>query len=133
MYVESCTILVVVNHLSRPVVVLDGLPGLYRFKYDSATACELPLYLYSYKLVGSVTPVASVVAPSIVAELSTVDANCSSPPSPLAAIVDSSIGYRALGDSRMGSTDISSASGPAFDCSSVWMGRAGSSIRLTLH
>ena len=27
MYVESCTILVVVNHLSRPVVVLDGLPG----------------------------------------------------------------------------------------------------------
>ena len=26
MYVESCTILVVVNRLSRPVVVLDGLP-----------------------------------------------------------------------------------------------------------
>ena len=55
MYVESCTILVVVNRLSRPVVVLDGLPGLYGFKYDSATACELPLYLYSYKLVGSAT------------------------------------------------------------------------------
>ena len=53
MYVESCTILVVVNHLSRPIVVLDGLPGLYGFKYDSATACGLPLYLYSYKLVGS--------------------------------------------------------------------------------
>ena len=55
MYVESCTILVVVNRLSRPVVVLDGLPGLYGFKYDSATACRLPLYLYSYKLVGSAT------------------------------------------------------------------------------
>ena len=53
MYVESCAILVVVNRLSRPVVVLDGLPGLYGFKYDSATACGLPLYLYSYKLVGS--------------------------------------------------------------------------------
>ena len=34
-------------------MVLDGLPGLYGFKYDSATACGLPLYLYSYKLVGS--------------------------------------------------------------------------------
>ena len=55
MYVESCTILVVVNRLSRPVVVLDGLPGLYGFKYDSAIACGLPLYLYSYKLVGSTT------------------------------------------------------------------------------
>ena len=55
MYVESCTILVVVNRLSRPVVVLDGLPGLYGFKYDSATARGLPLYLYSYKLVGSAT------------------------------------------------------------------------------
>ena len=55
MYVESCTILVVVNRLSRPVMVLDGLPSLYGFKYDSATACGLPLYLYSYKLVGSAT------------------------------------------------------------------------------
>ena len=55
MYVESCTILVVVNHLLRPVVVLDGLPGLYGFKYDSVTTCGLPLYLYSYKLVGSAT------------------------------------------------------------------------------
>ena len=56
MYVESCTILVVVNCLLRPIMVLDGLRGLYGFKYDSATACELPLYLYSYKLVGSATP-----------------------------------------------------------------------------
>ena len=55
MYVESCTVLVVVNRLLRPVVVLDGLPGLYGFKYDSATACGMPLYLYSYKLVGSAT------------------------------------------------------------------------------
>ena len=55
LYVESCTILVVVTRLSRPVVVLDGLPGLYGFKYDSATACGFPLYLYSYKLVGSAT------------------------------------------------------------------------------
>ena len=60
MYVESCTILVVVNRLSRPIVVLDGLPGLYGFKYNSATACGLPLYLYSYKLVGSATMVARV-------------------------------------------------------------------------
>ena len=59
MYVESCTILGVVNRLSRPVVVLDGLPGLYGFKYDSATACGLPLYLYSYKLIGSATARAS--------------------------------------------------------------------------
>ena len=55
MYVESCMILVVVKRLSRPVVVLDGLPGLYGFKYDSATASGPPLYLYSYKLVGSAT------------------------------------------------------------------------------
>ena len=40
---------------SRPFVVLDGLPGLYGLKYDSATACGLPLYLCSYKLVGSAT------------------------------------------------------------------------------
>ena len=61
MYVESCTILVVVvNRLSRPVVVLDGLLGLYGFKYDSATACGLPLYLYSYKLVGSVTIIGDI-------------------------------------------------------------------------
>ena len=52
MYVESCMILVVVHCLSRPVVVLNGLPGLYGFKYDSATTCGTPLYLYSYKLVG---------------------------------------------------------------------------------
>ena len=55
MYVESCMILVVVDHLSRPVMVLDRLPGLYGLKYDSATARGLPLYLCSYKLVGSVT------------------------------------------------------------------------------
>ena len=40
---------------SRSFVVLDGLPTLYGLKYDSATACGLPLYLYSYKLVGLVT------------------------------------------------------------------------------
>ena len=34
-------------------MVLDGLPALYGLKYDSATACGLPLYLCSYKLVGS--------------------------------------------------------------------------------
>ena len=36
-------------------MVLDRLPGLYGFKYDSVTACGLPLYLCSYKLDGSVT------------------------------------------------------------------------------
>ena len=35
-------------------MVLDGLPGLYGLKYDSATACGLSLYLCSYKLDGSV-------------------------------------------------------------------------------
>ena len=40
-----------VDRLSRPVMVLDGLPGLYGLYYDSATACGLPLYLCSYKLV----------------------------------------------------------------------------------
>ena len=43
------------DRLSRPIVVLDGLPGLYGFKFDSATACGLPLYLCSYKLDGSIT------------------------------------------------------------------------------
>ena len=38
---------------SRPFAVLNGLPGLYGFKYDSATACGLLLYLCSYKLNGS--------------------------------------------------------------------------------
>ena len=38
---------------SRRFVVLDGLPGLYGLKYDSATACGLPLYLCSNKLVSS--------------------------------------------------------------------------------
>ena len=36
-------------------MVLDRLLGLYGFKYDSVAACGLLLYLYSYKLVGSVT------------------------------------------------------------------------------
>ena len=44
-----------VDRLSRPVVVLDRLPGLYGLKYDSVAACGLPLYLCSYKLVGSAT------------------------------------------------------------------------------
>ena len=38
---------------SRPFLVLDGLPGLYGFNYDSATACGLLLYLCSYKFDGS--------------------------------------------------------------------------------
>ena len=40
----------------RPFTVLDGLPGLFGLKYDCVTACGLPLYLCSYKLVGSATP-----------------------------------------------------------------------------
>ena len=35
---------------SRSFMVIDGLPGLYGIKYDSVTACGLPLYLCSYKL-----------------------------------------------------------------------------------
>ena len=38
-------------------MVLDGLPGLYGLKYDSATACGLPMYLCSYKLDGSIIEV----------------------------------------------------------------------------
>ena len=63
MYVESCMILVVVNRLSSPVVVLDRLPGLCELKYDSATACGPPLYLCSYKLVGSTTASPNESAP----------------------------------------------------------------------
>ena len=37
------------------LMVLNGLSGLYGLKYDSATAWGLPLYLCSYKLVGSAT------------------------------------------------------------------------------
>ena len=44
-----------VDRLSRPIMVLDRLPGLYGLKYDSATAGVLLLYLCSYKLVGSAT------------------------------------------------------------------------------
>ena len=44
-----------VDRLSKPVVVLDRLPGLYGLKYDSVTVCGLALYLCSYKLVGSAT------------------------------------------------------------------------------
>ena len=40
---------------SRPFAVLDGLPGLYELKYDSATVYRLLLYLCSYKLDGSAT------------------------------------------------------------------------------
>ena len=36
-------------------MILDGLPDLYGLKYESVTACGLPLYLCSYKLVGSTT------------------------------------------------------------------------------
>ena len=55
MYVESCTILVVCGSLIETCRGTDRLLGLYGLKYDSATACGLPLYLYSYKLVGSAT------------------------------------------------------------------------------
>ena len=36
-------------------MVLDGLPGLYGFKYGSATTCGLSLNLCSYKLDGFLT------------------------------------------------------------------------------
>ena len=43
---------------SRAFVILDGLPGLYGLKYDSATACGLLLYLCSYKLDSSAIAIA---------------------------------------------------------------------------
>ena len=48
----------------RPFMVLDELLGLYRLKYDSVTACRLPLYLCSYKLDGSAT--GEVREPSVI-------------------------------------------------------------------
>ena len=60
MYVESCTSWLYVDCLSRPIVVLDGLPGLYGLKYDSVIAYGLLLYLCSYKLDGSATPCMSL-------------------------------------------------------------------------
>ena len=50
MYDLSCMLIEL-----TPFAVLDRLPGLYGLKYDSATACGLPLYLCSYELVGSTT------------------------------------------------------------------------------
>ena len=44
-------------------MVLDGLLGLYGLKYDSATACRLPLYLCSYKLDGSIIEVVDKAMP----------------------------------------------------------------------
>ena len=41
-------------------MVLDGLPDLYRFKYDSVIVCGLSLYLCSYKLDGSATWIPSL-------------------------------------------------------------------------
>ena len=41
---------------SRPFVVLDGLPGLYGLKYESAAACTCALY----KLDGSITVIPRV-------------------------------------------------------------------------
>ena len=47
-------------------MVLNRLLGLYGLKFDSATACGLPLYLCSYKLVGSATDkVASMNPPCL--------------------------------------------------------------------
>ena len=40
---------------ARPFMVLDELSSLYGLKYNSVTACGLPLYLCSYKLYDSAT------------------------------------------------------------------------------
>ena len=59
-----------VDRLSRPVMVLDELPCLYGLKYDSAIACGLPLYLCSYKLVGSMTNILSLCHHLIMRDMS---------------------------------------------------------------
>ena len=51
----------------------------------------------------------------------------------ISLVVSFSADYRAPRDSRMGSTGISSALGPAFGCSLVWTGGARTSVRLALH
>jgi hypothetical protein len=45
MDVESCTIFVGMLDVSRSFVTLDGVPGLYRLKYDSATAPVVDIIL----------------------------------------------------------------------------------------
>jgi hypothetical protein len=45
MDVESCTILVGMLDVSRSFVTLNGLPGLYGLKYDSATALVVDIVL----------------------------------------------------------------------------------------
>ena len=55
MYVESCMILVVCGSSIETRRGTRWTTGLYGLKYDSAIACGLPLYLCSYKLVGSAT------------------------------------------------------------------------------
>ena len=78
-------------------------------------------------------PAVPTVATGAAVDPSAVDANRSSLPSPVEGLVDSSIGYRAPGDSGMGSTGISPVLGPAFGCRSVWTGGVGSIVRLALH
>ena len=50
---------------SRSFMVIDGLPGLYGLKYDSTTAFGLLLYLCSYKLDGSATPISPKISNTI--------------------------------------------------------------------
>ena len=45
MDVESCMILVGMLDVSRSFVTLDGLPGLYGLKYDSAIALVVAIVL----------------------------------------------------------------------------------------
>ena len=45
MDVESCSILVCMLDVLRSFVILDGIPGLYGLKYDSATAPVVDIVL----------------------------------------------------------------------------------------
>ena len=78
-------------------------------------------------------PVVPTVAEGAVADSFTVDDNYLWSPSPPTAVIGSPACCRAPGDSRMGSTGIPSAPGPAFGCSSVWTSGTGSVVRLALH
>ena len=54
MYVKSCMILVVCGSFIETHRGTRQTTGFIWAQYDSATTCGLPLYLCSYKLVGSV-------------------------------------------------------------------------------
>ena len=78
-------------------------------------------------------PALPAVALGIVTEPTSADDDPSPSLAPLVAVVDFSAGCRALGDLDMGPAGVTSASGSARGCSSVWVDGFGPSVCLALH